>query len=167
MNFKIMEGDRAQRPVRNRLGAKDLLALNQGAVGRGRFPRAGIVDPRVAANYRPRTMLAAYFSVVGKFVMSYGRVRTEGGDVHVAYVAALPLCALVLQTLDELILVLPLPPAMPGDEAVGQVRLRPRNVVAHLGLGGFLLQLLDLGFHIAACLRLEIGYVETGQQNGS
>src|SRR5581483_8598241 len=49
--------------------------------------------------------------------------------MQIADVAALPLCALVLQTLDELILGLPLTPAMARDEAVGQMLLRPRDII--------------------------------------
>src|SRR5581483_939839 len=69
--------------------------------------------------------------------------------MQIADVAALPLCALVLQTLDELILGLPLTPAMARDEAVGQMLLRPRDIIIHLGLCRLFLKLLDLLLDVA------------------
>src|SRR5579859_5760657 len=73
-----------------------LLALYQRAVGRSRFPCAGIIDTGVAADNGSRPVLALEFGIVGERVVRDGGVRAEGRHLHVADVAALPLVCLVL-----------------------------------------------------------------------
>ena len=100
-----------------------LLALYQRAVGRSRFPCAGIIDPGVAADDGSRPVLALQFGIVGERVMRDGGVRAEGRHLHVADVAALPLVCLVLQILDEVLFGLPIAPAVSRDESVGEMLL--------------------------------------------
>src|SRR5581483_8988630 len=90
----------------------------------------------------------------GELVVSHSRVRAEGRHVHVTDIAALPFVLFVLQILDELILILPLPPTMAGDETVGEMLLGPGHVVCHLCLGRLFLQLLDLRFYVTT-LRID------------
>ena len=94
-------------------------------------------------------MRAADVRVIGELVVSHSRVRAEGRHVHVADIAAFPFVLFVLQLFDELILILPLPPTMAGDETVGEMLLGPRHIIIHLCLGRLFLQLLDLRFHVA------------------
>ena len=61
-----------------------LLALNERAVGRSRFPSTGIINPGVAADDRSRSMRAVDFSVVRELVMGNSGVGTEGCHMHVA-----------------------------------------------------------------------------------
>src|SRR6202158_4355049 len=128
-----------------------LFALYQRAVGRSRFPCAGIIDPGVAADDGSRPVLALEFGIVGERVMRHGGVRAEGRHLHVGDVAALPLVCLVLQILDEGIFGFPISPAVPGDESVGQMLLSPRSVVFHLRISGLLLQFLGLVGDVGAC----------------
>src|SRR5205814_549554 len=102
-----------------------LLALYQRAMGRSRFPCAGIIDPGVAADYGSRPVLALEFGIVGERVMRDGGVRAEGLHLHVTDVAALPLVRLVLQILDEVVFGFPIAPAVSRDESVGQMLLSP------------------------------------------
>ena len=88
--------------------------------------------------------------------MRNGSVGTERCHMHVTDIATLPLAGLVLQILDELVLRLPLTPAMSGYKTVGQMLLRPRHIVIHLGLCGFLLQLLDLLRDVATSLGVKV-----------
>ena len=44
-------------------------------MGRGRFPRAGLIHPSVAAYDRSCTVLTADISVIGELVVSDSRVR--------------------------------------------------------------------------------------------
>src|SRR5437868_220358 len=133
-----------------------LLALYQRAVGRSRFPCAGIIDPGVAADNGSRPVFALEFGVVGERVMRHGCVRSEGRHLHVTDIAALPLVCLALQIFDEILFGFPVAPAVPGDEALGQMLLRPCGVVFHLRSSGLLLQLLDLVGDIAAWLGVKV-----------
>ena len=101
-------------------------------------------------------MRAVDFSVVGELVMGDGGVGAECRHMNIADIPALPLTGLVLQILDELVLGLPLTPAMPGNEPVRQVLLRPCRVIVHLGFRCFLLQLLDLVGYIAPGLGVKV-----------
>jgi hypothetical protein len=94
-------------------------------VGRSRFPRAGIIEPRVAADHGSRPVLALEFGIVGERVMRHGGVRAEGCHLHIGYVTAPPLVRLVLQILDEVLFGLPISPAVAGDKSVGQMLLSP------------------------------------------
>src|SRR6478736_10287789 len=67
-----------------------LYALYQRAVGRSRFPCAGIIEPGVAADNGSRPVLALQFGIVGERVMRYGGVRAEGRHLHVTEVATFP-----------------------------------------------------------------------------
>src|SRR5437660_9102480 len=107
------------------MAASALLAFNQRAVGRSRFPCAGIIEPGVAADDRSGPMLALEFGIVSERVMRHGGVRAEGRHLHVADLAALPLICLVLQILDEILFGFPVAPAVSSDESVGQMLLRP------------------------------------------
>ena len=149
-----MEADRLKRPVRNRFSSDVSFALNERAMGRGRFPCSRIVHPGIAADHRTGAVRAADVRIIGELVVSDGGIRAERRYMHVADVATLPFVLLVLQLLDELILILPLTPAVPRDEAVGQVLLFPRHVVVHLCLGRLFLQLLYLLFDVAAALSI-------------
>src|SRR5580765_5252810 len=102
-----------------------LLALYQRAVGRSRFPCAGIIDPGVAADNGSRPVLALEFGIVGEGVMRHGGVGAEGRHLYVADAAALPLVCLVLQILDEVLFGFPIAPAVSRDESVGQMLLSP------------------------------------------
>jgi len=84
-------------------------------------------------------MRALELSLVGERVMRNGGVRTEGGHLHVADVATLPLVRLVLQILHEIVFRLPVPPAVSCHESVSQMLLRPRHIVLHLRISGVLL----------------------------
>src|SRR5437868_8605993 len=97
------------------IAASPLLALDQGAVGRGRFPCAGVIDPGVAADDRSGPMLALEFGIVSERVMRHRGVRAEGRHLHVADVAALPLTAFILQDLYEVLPRLPVAPAVSSD----------------------------------------------------
>lgn len=88
--------------------------------------------------------------------MGNGGVRAECHHVYIADITALPFGGLVLQILDELVLVLPLAPAMPGNEPVREMLLRPRRIVVHLGLCRLFLQLLDLLGDIASSLGVKV-----------
>src|SRR2546423_931149 len=84
------EKGRPRRPAFG-LWLSPLLALYQRAVGRSRFPCAGIIDPGVAADNGSRPVLPLEFGIVGERVVRDGGVRAEGRHLHVADVAALPL----------------------------------------------------------------------------
>jgi hypothetical protein len=56
--------------------------LHHRAVGGGCCPCAGIIAPGIGADDRARAVLAADLGIVGEPVVSYGRVRAEGRDVH-------------------------------------------------------------------------------------
>src|SRR3954447_25629690 len=134
-----------------------LLTLYQRTVGRSGFPCAGIIDPGIAADNGSRPVFALEFGVVGERVMRHGCVRSEGRYLHVTDIAALRLVCLALQISDEILSGFPVAPAVPGDEALGQMLLRPCGVVFHLRSSGILLQLLDLVGHVAASLGMKIG----------
>src|SRR3954454_14693533 len=87
-----------------------LLALYHRAVGRSRFPCAGIIHPGVAADNSSCPVLALEFGIVGERVMRYGGVRAEGRYLHVADITAFPLVCLVLQILDEGLFGFPIAP---------------------------------------------------------
>jgi hypothetical protein len=129
-----------------------LLALNQGAMGRRRFPRSGIVDPSITTDHRSSPVLAANIALIRELIVCNGSVRPECRHLNVTDIAALPLVSLVLEIFDELRFVLPLAPAMSGDEAISQVLLGPGHVVFHLRVCSFLLQLLDLVGDVSASL---------------
>src|SRR5437868_13607183 len=133
-----------------------LLTLYQRAVGRSRFPCAGIIDPGVAADDGSRPVLALKFGIVGESVVRHSGVRAEAGHLHVADVATFPLVCLVLQILDEGLFGFPIAPAVSRDKSVRQMLLSPCGVVFHLCISGLLLQLLDLVGDIAAWLGVKV-----------
>jgi hypothetical protein len=74
----------ARKSLLSDISFRGLLALNQGAVGGGRFPCAGIVHPRVAADDGPCAMFAADVSVVVELVMGNCGVGTKGRHLHIS-----------------------------------------------------------------------------------
>ena len=145
-----------QPSVPDKIAASPLLALHQRAVGRSRFPCAGVIEPGVAADDRSCPVLALEFGLVSERVMRDGGIRAETRYLHVADAAALPLVRLVLQIFDEILLGFPIAPAVSRNEAVGQMLLRPRGIVFHLRFPGFLLQFFDLVGGVAAGLSVEV-----------
>jgi len=83
-----------------------------------------------------------------------------------ANVAAFPLVGFILRILNELVLCFPIAPTIPSEKSIGQVLLRPRRIVFHLGIPGLLLQFLDLPGGVVLSMKVD-GQSDTTERDNN